>query len=99
MTQTPVDRRILRSRKAIQAAMQSLLEENRPFSQITVSELAERADVTRKTFYAHYSSPEDVVRAICWQLLESVLVDVDEKHLMIPISESGFGEALFNSVV
>lgn len=96
---TPVDRRILRSRKAILAAMRSLLEEKRPFAQITVSELADRAGVTRKTFYAHYGSPEDVVRAICWQLLESILSDIDEEHLILPISESGFAGALFNSVV
>lgn len=42
-----------RSRRMIRQAFQELLEE-REFSKITVTDIVERADLNRSTFYAHY---------------------------------------------
>lgn len=58
-----VDRRVRRSRAAIRAAFLELIME-KEFSQITVKELAERADINRKTFYMHYSSLDDVLAEV-----------------------------------
>ena len=44
------DRRKRRSDAAIQRAFDELLDE-KPLEKITVKELAERADIDRKTFY------------------------------------------------
>jgi AcrR family transcriptional regulator len=61
--ETRVDRRVLRSRARIRAAFMQLVTE-KPYSQITVKELAELADLNRKTFYMHYSSLDDVLAEV-----------------------------------
>lgn len=48
-----MDRRALRTRKNITDAFVQLLEEKR-FDKITVAEIAEMADINRRTFYLHY---------------------------------------------
>lgn len=55
-----MDRRIQKTRKAIQDAYFSLLTE-KPGSRITVAEIARRANIDRKTFYLHYVSAEDII--------------------------------------
>ncbi len=59
------DRRVVRTRNAIREAFTELLMET-DYTKITITALAKRADVDRKTFYTHYSSIEalleDVVR-------------------------------------
>ena len=60
MEQKKTDRRILRTRRMIDDAMMSLLEE-KPIHEIGVTELCERADINRNTFYCHYNSPLDVL--------------------------------------
>lgn len=60
------DRRLLRTRRRIREAFLSLLEEK---DRITVKELAERADIDRKTFYLHYTSTADVMEEIQDELL------------------------------
>lgn len=58
-----MDRRILKTRAAINKAYLELIVEKDP-SKISVAELARRADIDRKTFYIHYQSPYDVLKEI-----------------------------------
>lgn len=58
--ETKTDRRKRRSDAAIRKAFNELLEE-KPLDKITVKELAERADIDRKTFYLRYDSIDDLV--------------------------------------
>lgn len=58
-----MDRRILKTKKAVRAAFSALIKEKN-ISEITVSELAEKADIDRRTFYLHYSAVSDIVREI-----------------------------------
>ena len=51
------DRRVIRTRSAIRKAFTDLLAET-AYNKITITALAKRADVDRKTFYTHYSSVE-----------------------------------------
>ena len=51
------DLRVIKTRKAIKDAFKEMLNEMNP-SEITVSELSERAMIHRKTFYLHYTSIE-----------------------------------------
>jgi AcrR family transcriptional regulator len=67
------DPRILRTTKACEEAIVQLASE-RPISQITVADLAERAKVTRATFYNHYGSPLEL-------LIQVLLVDLERAHL------------------
>lgn len=57
---TKTDKRIEKTKACIQQALTQLLEK-KAISDITVTELAEAANINRKTFYAHYSSIQNVV--------------------------------------
>ena len=57
------DRRIRKSKEAIQDALIKLIEE-KDLSAISIKELVDKADVNRKTFYNHYTQIEDVLDEI-----------------------------------
>ena len=50
-----MDKRVMKTRKAIHSALTMLLAK-KPIEEITVTELAEAAEINRKTFYNYYSS-------------------------------------------
>lgn len=66
------DPRIVRTTHAFERAIVELAA-RRPVSQITVAELAERAGVTRATFYNRYTSPLEV-------LIQVLRADLDSTH-------------------
>ena len=57
----PLDRRVRRTRFAVQEALIGLMVE-KDFDAITVADIVERADIVRSTFYMHYADKEDVLR-------------------------------------
>ena len=57
------DRRVRRSKAALQRALVELVLE-RGYHGLSVDALAERADVTRATFYAHYLNKEALLEAV-----------------------------------
>ncbi|KRN97314.1 hypothetical protein IV55_GL000242 [Furfurilactobacillus siliginis] len=63
-----VDRRAMRTKRNITDAFTQLLAE-KDFDKITVAEIAERADINRRTFYLHY---EDIYALL--DELENTLV-------------------------
>ena len=65
------DRRQLRTRRRIREAFVALVME-KELGKITIKELAERADIDRKTFYLHYSAIGDVLEELQNELLEKV---------------------------
>jgi AcrR family transcriptional regulator len=67
-----IDPRVTRTTRACEQAIVELAS-RRPISQITVAELADRAGVTRATFYNHYSSPLEL-------LIRVLLVDLESAH-------------------
>jgi len=56
------DRRQRRTRSAVQSAFLALIAET-PFDDLTVDEIAARADVARATFYSHYRDKNVLLRA------------------------------------
>ena len=72
------DRRTKRTHKAITQAFTELIIE-KEFSEITVTELAERANINRKTFYSHYECIEDVLDELQVEIAER-LVEIYRKH-------------------
>lgn len=67
-----MDRRQRKSREAIFTALIQLLEK-KDFSQITVGQIIERADVGRTTFYAHFETKEYLLKELCRDLFCHVL--------------------------
>lgn len=63
------NRMVERSKRNIKEAMLNLLYE-RDFSSITVNDLLARANVSRGTFYAHFSNLEDVRQQLIKELFD-----------------------------
>jgi AraC-like DNA-binding protein len=59
-TMSKVDRRILRSQDAIKKAVIELMSEKN-FDQITLQEISDRANVSRRTIYLHYMDKFDLL--------------------------------------
>ena len=66
-----IDPRIARTEHAFEQAIVELAAQ-RPISQITVADLADRAGVTRATFYNRYSSPLDLLIQVLYTDLDTV---------------------------
>ncbi len=78
------DRRVARTKKAIKNAFAELMSE-KEISEITVKDIAETADVNRKTFYNYYNSVYDIVNEIENELVlafDNVLSNIDFKQEM-----------------
>ena len=57
------DRRIKRTKENIKNTLIKMLE-SMPITSVSVTELAEKANISRKTFYLHYNSVYDAVEDI-----------------------------------
>ena len=66
-----------RSRRMIRAAFLELLEE-KEFGKITVTDITNRADLNRSTFYAHYPDVQGVVEEIQDGIIEENMILVKE---------------------
>jgi AcrR family transcriptional regulator len=66
------DPRIVRTSQACEVAIVDLASE-RPISQVTIADLADRAGVTRATFYNHYASPLEL-------LIQVLVADLERVH-------------------
>lgn len=76
MPRTKIDRRIVKTKRAINLALLQLLSEKR-VDDITITELTAKADINRKTFYLHYSSVADVADELTAKLNELFLAALD----------------------
>ena len=65
------DRRIRRTRAAIQSAFLKLIFE-KDINKITIKELCERADINKSTFYLHYQDIYDLEEQIEEEISEKV---------------------------
>lgn len=76
-----LDRRQIRTKGRIRDAFTALIMEKN-IEKITIKELAQRADIDRKTFYLHYKSIFDVLTEIQDEFLGSVGQMVEECELL-----------------
>ncbi|WP_285768506.1 TetR/AcrR family transcriptional regulator [Peribacillus sp. SI8-4] len=61
MSDQKTDRRIIRTKRMLRDALTVLMEE-KGFERITVSDLTEKADINRGTFYLHYQDKFDLLK-------------------------------------
>ena len=92
---TPLDPRVARSRRSITEALLDLLAAGRPYETLTVSEIASKAAVTRKTFYAHFGSVDDIVRQMAAELLRGLAARIDDTSFRLPLTSEDLGRAIF----
>lgn len=79
-----VDRRVLKTKRAIRNAFAKLMVE-KDINDITIMELADTADINRKTFYNYYSGVYQVVEDIERDILtsyEELLGGIEFKQYM-----------------
>ena len=97
MTKRTIDRRVARTRGMLQQALMSLILK-KGYDATTVEDICEEANVGRSTFYAHYTSKDDLKRSGLDEHLRRLLVDRQRDALAAPdIKDRGlsFSLALF----
>ena len=68
-----MDRRIAKTRKAIFAAFDALIVRT-DYSKISVQNIIDQADIGRSTFYEHFETKDELLRAKCTDLFEHIFV-------------------------
>ena len=68
------DPRSVRARYAFHEALKELLQE-KPFNKITVTDISERAGLSRHTFYNHYETKEDLLNNLIDSILDEFFAD------------------------
>ena len=98
MKHESTDLRVRRTLKCIREAFFSLILE-KPYSQISITELTTKADINRKTFYLHYSSLDDLVHEIEIETASNLLayLEKDAKDLNVAGCFSNFYRYMNNA--
>jgi len=97
MAKRTIDRRVARTRETLQRALISLILK-RGYDAITVEDICEAANVGRSTFYAHYTSKDDLKRKGLEAHLREQLADRHKHALAAPGDENrslGFSLTMF----
>jgi len=71
-----IDRRIRRTRQLIQNALFALMKEM-PYPSIRISQITERADISRSTFYLHYETNDDLLLSIVGEIIDEYFQAID----------------------
>jgi len=74
------DRRVKKTKTSLHQAFSNLLKK-KDYSDITVKELADEADITRKTFYLHYNTLDDLLREFMAERYERMWDTMKEMDL------------------
>ena len=70
-----VDRRVLRTRATLQAALIELVAEQ-DLPRISVADVAERAGVSRSTFYDHYQDVHQLAETACTAMIDTLIASI-----------------------
>ncbi len=78
MSDREVDRRIKRTKKLLREALTAMMAEKK-LRNISIRELCDYADISRGTFYLHYTDISDMVGKIEKELFEGLEIALDKK--------------------
>ena len=76
MLKNPEDRRARRSRKLLKESLLELMK-RKTFSDISVRDVTDAADMNRATFYLHYSGTAELLQSVEEDLLSELQALVD----------------------
>ena len=84
------DARVRRTRDALGDALVALMQE-KPFETITVQDVLDRANVSRSTFYSHYSDKDDLLMSDAEEFFEAISMALsqhgDKSERVFPVRE------------
>ena len=92
-----LDPRIARTRTAVEVSVVELLSEDRPFTTLTISEVAMTAGVTRKTLYARFGSLEQVVKEMASSMFKEIADNITNDMLKVPLTDSVLTAVVFRA--
>ncbi|WP_434178535.1 TetR/AcrR family transcriptional regulator [Bacillus stercoris] len=81
----PIDRRVVRTREALQQAFLDVLAEKQDYAGITISDITRKSNIRRATFYDHYASKEELLHTMIQQSCAEMI-----DHLTIASSPNTF---------
>lgn len=81
-----MDRRVRRSRMLLKNSLVSWLEE-KPFQDITIKDVSERADLNRGTFYLHYEDTYDLLMDLEQDVLDGFQELFDSHTAARPVKD------------
>lgn len=77
-----MDLRVKKTKRAIRSAFYALIKE-KPLEKITVREIAERAEINKTTFYAHYETVYDLADQLEKETVEQILAQIDTAQTLL----------------
>ncbi|MDQ1234129.1 AcrR family transcriptional regulator [Paenibacillus sp. SORGH_AS306] len=83
-----IDRRVRKSQKAIKLAIIDLMIEKK-FDQITIQDIADQADVSRRTIYLHYTDKFDLLDKLIQEHIEEMRDICNSQDMNDSYVESG----------
>ncbi|MCY8795416.1 TetR/AcrR family transcriptional regulator [Bacillus inaquosorum] len=93
-----IDRRVVRTREALQKALLDVLAEKKDYAAITISDITRESNIRRATFYDHYSSKEELLQTMiqqsCAKIIDHLTVASSPNVLSLEEAEEALASLL-----
>ncbi|PKJ59901.1 MULTISPECIES: TetR/AcrR family transcriptional regulator [Bacillus] len=93
-----IDRRVVRTREALQKALLDVLEEKKDYTAITISDITRKSNIRRATFYDHYASKEELLQTMiqqsCTEIIEHLTIASNPNELSLEEAETALTSLL-----
>lgn len=93
MTKQKLDRRVRRTRRLLAEALVALIIE-KEYETISITDITERADLNRATFYLHYGSKEELLMAMLEERFDELVARMEAIDPEAPIWEDYAADVL-----
>ncbi|HYE83549.1 MAG TPA: TetR/AcrR family transcriptional regulator [Clostridia bacterium] len=85
MLKSPNDRRSVRTKKMIRNALSALIEE-KGYNNISITDITEKADINRGTFYLHYTDKYDLLEKVENEVIQELRDSIEAANNIAAVS-------------